>query len=181
MFAYLITDPNFYTSDNFKYTLEKALSRHKPKFACYRNKKEYNTAEINDFLLCCEEHNTLPILNGSVEIALKYNFFGVHLTSLQYAQISNAKNEKLLTIASCHSREYIELCLANGADFVTLSPIFNSPNKGEPLGVVNFCAISDGYLDKIIALGGIINNEQIQEISKLNIAGYASIRYFTND
>lgn len=181
MFSYLITDPNFYTKSNFVETLDKALIAHKPDFICYRNKQYFDEEQILNLISCCKNKKLHTILNGSVELAKKYSFNGVHLTSTQYNLIVESKKSGLLTIASCHNRQDIESCVNMGADYVTLSPLYNSPNKGEPLGVEKFCEIADGYFSKIIALGGIINQKQIFEISKLNLAGYASIRYFIND
>lgn len=62
---------------------------------------------------------------------------------------------------------------------ITYSPIYKSPNKGEPKGIDNLKQVVNIYEDvNIIALGGIINDEQVSQIKKAKAFGFASIRYF---
>ena len=64
-------------------------------------------------------------------------------------------------------------------DTLTFSPIFQTPNKGEPKGILKLQEAIDTYKDvNIIALGGIINDEQIKQIEKTKAYAFASIRYF---
>lgn len=82
-------------------------------------------------------------------------------------------------IISCHTFEDIEKAINNQADAVTYSPIFETPNKGAPKGIEALKEVVDKYPNiNIIALGGIINDKQIEEISKTKAYGIASIRYF---
>ena len=54
------------------------------------------------------------------------------------------------------------------ADAVTYSPIFETPNKGLPKGIKALNEVINKYPNiNIIALGGIINDEQIEQISKM--------------
>ena len=63
-------------------------------------------------------------------------------------------------------------------DFVTYSPIFETPNKGEAKGIENLKTMVDRYNIPIIALGGIITEEQIKAVKETGAYGFASIRYF---
>ena len=93
--------------------------------------------------------------------------------------ISKAKELGLYVIISCHTFEDIQKALENQADAVTYSPIFETPNKGLPKGITSLNEAVEKYENiNIIALGGIINNEQIEQISKTKAYGFASIRYF---
>ncbi len=68
--------------------------------------------------------------------------------------------------------------MQNGVDAVTFSPIFQTPNKGEPKGVEVLKELVQAKKAKIFALGGIITKKQIQECQDAGVYGFASIRYF---
>jgi thiamine-phosphate pyrophosphorylase len=61
---------------------------------------------------------------------------------------------------------------------VTYSPIFTTPNKGEPKGIEDLKDVLEITEIKIFALGGIVEDEQIKSISQTDSFGFASIRYF---
>ena len=93
--------------------------------------------------------------------------------------ISKAKELALYVVISCHTFEDIEKAINNKADVITYSPIFETPNKGIPKGIKALKEVVDKYPNiNIIALGGIINDEQIEQISKTKAYGIASIRVF---
>ncbi len=120
------------------------------------------------------------LLNGDFYLAKELGFDGTHLKSNQLGKIKVAKELNLLTIVSTHNEDEIKFALNSGADFVTYSPIFKTPNKPKPKGIKELKNRSSRYSGKIIALGGIINQKHIDMISDLDIAGFASIRYFKN-
>ena len=93
--------------------------------------------------------------------------------------ILKAKELGLYVIISCHTFEDIQKAINNQANAVTYSPIFETPNKGTPKGIEALKEVVDKFPNiNIIALGGIINAEQIEQISKTKAYGIASIRYF---
>jgi thiamine-phosphate pyrophosphorylase len=61
---------------------------------------------------------------------------------------------------------------------VTYSPIFTTPNKGSPKGCKDLKKIVQSINIPVIALGGIISNQQINQIKSTKVNGFASIRYF---
>lgn len=65
-----------------------------------------------------------------------------------------------------------------GADYITYSPIFSTPNKGEPVGLEKLKEINDKININCFALGEIVSDEQILACEKTGIYGFASIRYF---
>lgn len=188
MKKYLITDPKYYTNDKitFKEILKNALKKHKIDFACFRDKdlkdKEPNNFEklAKVFLNSCLEFKVENIfLNSDFLLAKKLGFHGVHLTSKQFNYIKKAKELDLKVIISCHSFEDLEKAKENDVDFVTFSPIFDTPNKGKAKGVENLKVAVNSFKDmKIIALGGIIDENQVNEIAETKAYGFASIRYF---
>ena len=181
--SYLITDPNYF-SDNkeiFKEKLIAVLKNHKIDFACFRDKSSKNIEELAKiFLQICKEFEIKNILiNSNIYLAIKLGFDGVHLNSQQFDKIENAKKSNLITIISCHNLEELDKAMNKNIDFVTYSPIFDTPNKGEPKGITSLKEAISLYEDiDIIALGGIVKDEQIELISKTKAYGFASIRYF---
>ena len=117
-------------------------------------------------------------INQNLELAIKLNFDGVHLTSQQFDKIKQAKEVGLKTIISCHTFEEVDKAISLGANRVTYSPIFYTPNKGEPKGIEKLCEAVEKYDIDIIALGGIISKEDIDEVKDSGAKGFASIRYF---
>ena len=62
-------------------------------------------------------------------------------------------------------------------DIIFISPLFENKKNKSHLGVIKFNLISKNSNSKIIALGGINENNK-NMLSLLNINGYAAISYF---
>ncbi|MCT7561398.1 thiamine phosphate synthase [Aliarcobacter butzleri] len=183
MKKYLITDPNYYTNDEitFKQTLSNAFEKHKVDFACFRDKQSNNFEALAKTFIetCCEKNIENIYLNSNILLAKKLGFNGVHLTSTQFEDIKKAKELNLKIIISCHNIKDIETARKYEADYITYSPIFDTPNKGEAKGIKDLELILNRFKDmKIIALGGIIDENQVSKIEKTKAYGFASIRYF---
>lgn len=180
---YLITDPKYYSSDKeeFKKRLTKSLNSKKVDIACFRDKTSKNFKELASiFVKTCKEFNIKKILiNEDFKLAKELNASGVHLTSQQFNKIQEVKNLDLHIIISCHNHKEIEEARNAKVNAVTFSPIFTTPNKGIPKGITKLEECIRVYKDlDIIALGGIISEEHINQISTINAYGFASIRYF---
>ena len=110
-----------------------------------------------------KQHQGKVLLNDRVDLALALNADGVHLRS-DSLPLPLARrilgNEKLIGI-STHSVEEVQYAENEGADFVVLGPIFETPSKqiyGHPLGLHTLetaCRVS--HLP-IFAIGGITQN-----------------------
>lgn len=175
--SYLITDPSLFgdTAETLRKTLSSAIAEHSPDFICLRDKKNSEYAELAEAFLNIEgKHKSL--LHGDIDLAISLGAYGVHLSSLQFDEISRAKKAGLYVIASTHS--YEEALLAKAADAITYSPIFYSPNKGIPKGLEDLKEITGKINTKIFALGGITTQEQIRQVETCGVYGFASIRYF---
>lgn len=180
---YLITDPKYYSNkeDLFKKNLTRVLKNNLVDIACFRDKESANFDTLAKiFIDICNEFKIKEILlNGDYHLAKKLGATGVHLTSSQFSEIKEAKKLNLYTIISCHTFSDIEKALDSYCNAVTFSPIFDTPNKGEPKGITTLKEAINLYEDiDIIALGGIVREEQVAQISKTKAYGFASIRYF---
>ncbi len=181
MYSYLITDPKYYPQSlpGFSKKIETALHAHRPDLTLYRDKKNSDYAQFaEEFIALCDGTSTKAMLHGNVMLASTLKAYGVHLTSQQFGEIQIAKKLDLFTVISCHSEEEILKAEKLGADAVTFSPIFSTPDKGEPKGLAELQRMVDKISLPIIALGGITTDEQVEAVEKSGCYGFASIRYF---
>lgn len=160
--------------------LSTQLQNYQVDFALYRDKNNPNYVEIaQEFIDICKRSPKLSsFLHQDYILAKKLGASGVHLTSLQFDKIPDAKALGLEVIISTHTFEEIEKAQALGADYVTYSPIFHSPNKGEPKGIADLKDVVEKSSMKIFALGGIVSQDQIDAVAQTGAYGFASIRYF---
>jgi len=180
---YLITDPQYYSSNEelFEKNLKRILDKSTVDIACFRDKTSTNFEELAKiFINVCKEYNIKKILiNSDFKLAKQLGATGVHLTSQQFDKIKEAKDLDLYVIVSCHNLREIEKAQESYANAVTYSPIFETPKKGDPIGVNALKQALNVYEDiDIIALGGIVNREQVEQVAKTKAYGFASIRYF---
>lgn len=180
---YLISDPLYFSNNPlyFEEILKKCLEKHQVDMACFRDKSSENFEELAKiFLKICRVSKVKQVfLNSNINLAKDLGFDGVHLTSKQFDKIKEAKALNLLTIISCHNFEDLKKACEAKVDFVTYSPIFDTPNKGKAKGIKNLIEAIQNFEDlKFIALGGIISKEQIKSIEATRAYGFASIRYF---
>jgi len=181
MKKYLITDPFYYTStlENFIKQVKVGF-QHQVDIACFRDKNSQNIDKLAEYFMQIAREYNIPqvLINTDIDLAIKYNYDGVHLNSTQFNQIKQAKDSLLYTIISTHNDKEIQNAIINGADAITYSPIFNSPNKGETKGIEELKRVVDMYDIPIFALGGIISKREFDILSSIKIEGFASIRYF---
>lgn len=125
--------------------------------------------------------NTKLLINDRADIALAAKADGVHLTEKSISSEIIRKNfpKDFIIGVSVHSLEKARIAKNQDADFATFSPIFDSPNKGKPLGLQNLREVCEKLKPfPIIALGGIdeTNYREVLQIA----GGFAAIR-FLND
>ena len=179
MQSYLITDPFFYTSNPkiFSEKLLQIIEKKYPDFICIRDKKTDNYNELVLEVKRVVKHNKI-LLHTDYKLAHRLGFYGVHLPSTKFEDIKKAKALGLHVVVSTHSLKEALHVEELGADFITYSPIFFTPNKGTPKGLENLKEINGKININCFALGGILNDEQIQACKETGIYGFASIRYF---
>lgn len=163
---------------------EEVINTYKPDFILYRDKESANYSDsAKQFVECCRLNadDTKVFLHQDYTLAKQLGVDGVHLTSLQFDLIEDAKKMGLEVIVSTHSLQEMQKAQSLGADYVTYSPIFATPNKGEPKGVVHLKEVVEKSTLKVFALGGIVTQEHIDIIRPTGVYGFASIRYFQSN
>ncbi len=178
MISYAITDPSTFSFERLDDDL-KRISQ-KADMVVYRDKANdaYETF-AEQFLAQAKNYSFDKILlHGTVELASKLTADGVHLRSNQFGEIAKAKRHNLFVVISCHTVDEAKKAEVLGADMITYSPIFATPNKGKPLGLGALKELQGIISLPIIALGGILTQEQIDACQVAGASGFASIRFF---
>lgn len=178
MIAYAITDPS---TLNFQ-TLETDLERFAKKsdMIVYRDKLNANYKDdAEKFLLEARKYSFDKILlHTDYILAHNLKADGVHLKSTQFADITKAKALNLFIVMSTHTLDEAFSAQKLGVDMITFSPIFTTPNKGEPKGLKVLKEVISMLSIPVIALGGIVTKEHIDLCHENGAEGFASIRYF---
>ena len=184
MKSYLITDPSYYgnTSEALESALDVIYSHTLPDLALFRDKHTIHYRELAKKFISISRIYAISrvLLHGDCALARELGADGVHLTSSQFEEIAEAKRAGLYVIISTHTHEEALKAQEHGADAITYSPIFASPNKGDPKGLVDLKEIVAKIEIPIFALGGITTEEQINAVSATGVYGFASIRYFAD-
>ena len=180
MIRYAISDPSTLDFDKLAEDLLR-FERRGATMILYRDKNNPRYRENAPHFLRAVRQTSIgkALLHNDVRLAEELKADGVHLSSQNFPLITEARGLGLLAIASTHSLEEAQEAERLGAHMVTLSPLFASPGKGEPLGVETFSKIVAELHIPVIALGGIVGEEHIREASEAGAAGFASIRYFS--
>ncbi len=111
----------------------------------------------------CVGYGADLLISGDIEVALSLPGVGLHLPekAMDTASARRVLGASRLLGRSCHDLGGAVRAMAEGADYVTLSPLFatRSHPDAEPLGVAGFSRICDAIPGPVLALGGIeINN-----------------------
>jgi len=178
MIAYAITDPTTLNFDHLTEDLERFCQ--KASMVVYRDKSTKAYAKYASVFLQEAKRFSFErvLLHSDYLLAKRLGANGVHLQSTQSKDITKAKALGLFVIISTHSLEEVLDAQKQGADMVTFSPIFFTPNKGTPVGVEALKEIVTHSDIDVIALGGILTDSQIDASLEAGAKGFASIRYF---
>lgn len=176
MIAYAITDPSTLDFN----TLDRDLERFSKKASMivYRDKKSACHSAV-DFVQVAKDFGFKKvIIHGNYSLANNAGADGVHLTSQQLGEIPAAKAKGLFVVVSTHTLEELKKAEDLGADMATFSPVFETPGKGLPVGLEVLENMISQVTIPILALGGIVTEEQVAACERSGAIGFASIRYF---
>lgn len=119
------------------------------------------------------------IINDRVDVALLSGADGVHLgqNSFSPGDIRGFLSEGLSIGVSTHGIEEAVKAEEEGADYITLGPIFKTPSKeryGRPLGIDALKEVKKRVNIPVYAIGGI-NGENLSEVLGAGAYGVAVI------
>ncbi len=181
---YVITDRKKYGKD-FLGTLERIIK----KGGCMvqLREKDLSGKELYELALKVREltrkYNVPLLINERVDIAVAVEADGVHLPSNSFPPgVVKKMFPNLIVGFSAHSLEEAKYAEKEGADFITLSPIFKTSSHpdAEPLRPAKLKEVSEQVNIPIYALGGI-TWEKIRLCYKNGAYGVAGITMFLQD
>ena len=176
MIAYAITDPSTLDFNTLARDLERFSQ--KATMIVYRDKKS-DCMHAVDFVQSAKGFDFDKVLiHGDYTLASSAEADGVHLTSMQLGDIPAAKAKELFVVVSTHTIEELKKAEKLGADMATFSPVFETPGKGVPLGVDVLKHMTSQVKIPILALGGVVTEDQVAACERSGAIGFASIRYF---
>ena len=126
---------------------------------------------------------TKLLINDRADVALAANADGVHLTSksLSTAVIKRNFPKNFIVGVSTHTFEKAVKSQQQGADFITFSPIYYSPHKGEPQGIGKLNEVCERLNPfPVLALGGI-DGTNFADVLDSGASGFAAIRFLNDE
>ncbi|MDM7923882.1 MAG: thiamine phosphate synthase [Pyrinomonadaceae bacterium] len=135
-----------------------------------------------DAVSICRGTETCVLVNGRADVAIAAGAAGVQLPSdgVPVAELRRHVPEGFIIGSSVHAIDEAIAARNDGADFVTFSPIFASPGKGDGVGLeaLSECVKAVAGFP-VVALGGI-DASNYEKALDAGAAGFAAIR-FLND
>ncbi|MBI3419432.1 MAG: thiamine phosphate synthase [Proteobacteria bacterium] len=102
----------------------------------------------------CKTHKAKLFISRDAVVARRIKADGLHLSSRQKAK----KIPGMMLGQSCHNAAEMRRALANGVDYIFLSPVFkplSKKSRGAPLGLAKLKALIKKSPVPVCALGGI--------------------------
>lgn len=182
--AYWITPPflSDLSLEAFQATLQAVFNAHTIQRACLRSALAQD-AMLDLFAQTCHAHRAISYLNLatldlSIQKALEHGFMGVHVKGAEILNIP-AIPPSLRGFYSAHNALEVQKALDLGIEYCTLSPILATPHKSPPLGLEYLNQFPLEIKARLFALGGITTTKSISCLQKMQVKGFASVRYFT--
>ena len=141
----------------------------------YDSKNNLNTIiKLKQF---CKKKGYKFFLSNNVRLSINLNLDGAYIPSFNKSvnHLSFSKKKKFLIIGSAHNNKEIKIKEKQGVNIIFLSSIFKE--NLNYLGINKFKLLSNLCSKKIIALGGISNNN-LKKLNLVNCFGFAGISFF---
>ena len=125
------------------------------------------------------EYNAKLFINDRVDIALSVEADGVHLgqNSIPPHAVRKISGDKLMIGVSTHSINEAINAERDGADFITLGPVYETPSKlryGNPVGIDSISKARSRISIPVLAIGGI-KLDKVKEAKEAGADGIALI------
>ncbi|MEW6215912.1 MAG: thiamine phosphate synthase, partial [Nitrospirota bacterium] len=126
-----------------------------------------------------KEYNARLFINDRVDIALAIEADGIHLgqKSIPAYAVRKIAQDKLMIGVSTHGIDEAIEAEKDGADFITLGPIYHTPSKikyGEPIGIGTLRKVKAKISIPIFGIGGI-KLDKVREVKEAGADGVALI------
>lgn len=126
-----------------------------------------------------KQYGARCFVNDRVDVCLSVPGVGIHLRSdsLPVDQVRRLVGPDRLIAVSTHSSDEVQRAEQQGADFVVLGPIYDTPSKrafGEPIGLSAIDRAHSKSRLPMFAIGGI-TQENVGEVMGVGASGIAVI------
>ncbi|MEW6417581.1 MAG: thiamine phosphate synthase [Nitrospirota bacterium] len=126
-----------------------------------------------------KEYGAKLFINDRVDIALAVGADGVHLgqKSIPAHAVRKIPGNRLLIGVSTHSIDEAIEAERDGADFITIGPIYQTPSKlkyGNPIGIETLKKVKSEVSIPVLAIGGI-KLDKVKEVKEAGADGIALI------
>lgn len=137
--------------------------------------KQWNRDKVKEeaikLLKICRENNAIFIVNDYLDIALEIGADGVHLGQSdmpiwEARKICNMRNKKIVIGISTHSVDQAIKAEKDGADYITIGPIYQTRVKDYTVGVGIISQLAKKIKKPLIAIGGINKNNICEVLSQ---------------
>lgn len=165
----------YYFTDKFEESEIQSLN--KKIHIIYRNYSQVkNELSIKKLVKFCKRKNRKIFISNEVNLAFKYNFDGIYIPAFNKFTYSQKfkKKTNFKIIGSAHNYQEILIKEKQGCEEIFISPIFFNKKNKSFLGVIKFNNLALSSNRKIIALGGI-NQNNIKRLLCTKSKGYAGI------
>jgi len=178
---YLVTDRQQVRGEDLVSAVEVALSAGVR--AVQLREKDLSSGELYELALRLRQVTSRMgaklLVNDRADVARAVKADGVHVprSGLPVRVMRELVGEDMLIGVSTHSLGEAREAEAEGADFLTLGPIFATPSKaryGPPIGLAPLEQASRGVGIPIFAIGGI-DAERVREVLRRGAFGVAVI------
>lgn len=178
---YLVTDRHL-LKDKFFEKIEASLRGGLK--ALHLREKDLEGAELfnlaKELKALTDKYDAHLFINDRMDIAKAMNLRGVHLAenSVSVTVARSFLGRDFLIGKSTHSIEGAIDAEKQGADFITFSPIYETPSKmgyGEPQGIDSLKEVCAKINIPVFALGGV-TEEKIEELTRAGAKGVSLIR-----
>lgn len=178
---YLITDRNQVRNQDLLSALDEALEGGVR--AVQLREKDLSDRELfelgRSLRTLTRNHGARLFINDRADLAVAVEADGVHLTQTSYSAREARKivGPNSLIGVSTHSLEQAKKAEDDGADFITLGPIFETPSKkgyGPPIGITLLEEAARTAKIPILAVGGV-KKENLSSVLDAGAHGIALI------
>ena len=179
---YLITDRKLFKAQcSMYFAIESALEAGTK---CIQlREKDLSVKELLEMAVWMREltgeYNAKLFINDRVDIALSAGADGVHLgqNSIPPHAVRKISGDKLIIGVSTHSVNEAIDAEKDGADFITLGPVYETPSKlryGNPIGIDYFSKVKSQISIPVLAIGGI-KLDKVKGVKEAGADGIALI------
>lgn len=160
---YLVTDGKLFPCSNLLFAAVKKAMEGGAR-AVQLREKELATRKLLDMAYRMREltlkYKARLLINDRVDIALAVEADGVHIgqAGIPVRAVRGMVRDRFLIGASTHSIDEALKAEQEGADFITLGPVYETPSKlkyGRPVGLRTLGAVTGRVSVPVFAIGGI--------------------------